>query len=217
MNDTDLATMVRESVTGVQLDVPVTDITRRGRVLRARRRIPLTAAAAAGVAGAALAVAALLPAGGHPAGGRVAGGHPVTAQLAAWTVTRQPGGVIDVTIRELKDPSGLQAALRADGVPASVAFGETNPACQHYPYVPPGPPNPDLTFSQQLQRATNGAFTFIRSANARGTKLPVGTFAVQPARLPSGAGLQLGVRLNPAGLDVHVGLVDAAPQCTGPA
>jgi hypothetical protein len=49
-----------------------------------------------------------------------------------------------------------------------------------------------------------------------GTRLPVGTFAVQPARLPSGAGLQLGVRLNPAGLDVHVGLVDATPNESNP-
>jgi len=210
MNDTDLATMVRESVTGVQLDVPVTDITRRSRMLRARRRIPLTAAAAAGVTGAALAVAALLP----------AGGHQVTARLAAWTVTRQPGGVIDVTLRELKDPSGLQAALRAAGVPASITFaGQANPACQKYPYVPPGSPGPDSSFSQHLEWATNGVFTFkvVRYQDIGGASVPLGTFAVQPARLPSGAGLQFAVGPQSGGFYFHLGLVDATPQCTGAA
>jgi hypothetical protein len=64
-------------------------------------------------AGAAVAVTALLPAS-HPASQRP------RVQLAAWTVVQQPGGIIHVTIRELRDPAGLQAALRADGVrPAS--------------------------------------------------------------------------------------------------
>ena len=55
-------------------------------------------------------------------------------QLAAWTVARQADGSIKVTIRELRDPAGLQQRLRADGVPASVTFsGQQNPACRGYP------------------------------------------------------------------------------------
>ena len=57
----------------------------------------------------------------------------MTAQLAAWTVTNQADGGIRVTIRELRDPAGLQRTLRADGVPASVTFlGHPNPACHRY-------------------------------------------------------------------------------------
>jgi hypothetical protein len=65
--------------------------------------------------------------------------------VAAWTVARQTNGSIQVTIRELRDPAGLQATLRdpaslqatlrADGVPASVTFsGQPNPACRGYPF-----------------------------------------------------------------------------------
>ncbi len=43
-------------------------------------------------------------------------------------------GTIAVTIRELRDPAGLQSRLRADGVPASVSFfGQQNPSCRPYP------------------------------------------------------------------------------------
>jgi hypothetical protein len=89
------------------------------------------AAGAAGVAvGLALVVAALVPGSGSPAG---------TARLTAWAVTRQADGDISVTIRQLKDPAGLQATLRADGVPASVTFaGQQDRACRPYPGGTPG-------------------------------------------------------------------------------
>jgi hypothetical protein len=75
---------------------------------------------------AALAITTLLPSNHQP-------GHPATAPLAAWTVATQAGGGIRVTIHELRNPAGLQRALRADGVPASVTFlGHLNPACQPY-------------------------------------------------------------------------------------
>jgi hypothetical protein len=60
--------------------------------------------ALAAVAGAAVAVTALLPAG-HPAR------HQPGAQLTAWTVVKQPGGDVAVTIRELYNPAGLQRKL----------------------------------------------------------------------------------------------------------
>jgi len=60
----------------------------------------------------------------------------VPATLAAWTVNTGPGGTVTVTIRALRDPAGLQARLRMDGIPASVTFfGKPNPAC-HAPTVP---------------------------------------------------------------------------------
>jgi hypothetical protein len=120
MNDDQLITAVAERFTSIHMDTPVEQIVSRGRAVRTRRRIPAVATALATAAGAAVAVTALLPAS-----------HPATAQLAAWTVTKQDNGKIYVTIRELKDPAGLQATLRADGVPASVSFtGQGDPACQ---------------------------------------------------------------------------------------
>ena len=115
MNDDELITTVRESFTGVHSVTPVEQIVDRSRRLRARRQIPRLTSALAVAAGGAAVVTALLPAS-----------HQVNsvgpAQLAAWTVQRDPGGTIKVTIRELRDAGGLQARLRADGVPANVVF-----------------------------------------------------------------------------------------------
>ena len=89
------------------------------------------AAALAVVAAAATAVTMLLP--GHQPS------RPVTARLAAWTVVKQADGTVYVTVRELRDPAGLQRTLRADGIPASVTFtGQPNPACRPYLHRLPG-------------------------------------------------------------------------------
>ncbi len=63
------------------------------------------------VAGAAAAMTTLAPASHQPA-----------VQLTAWTVVTQANGNVVVTIRELRNPGGLQHKLRADGIPASVIF-----------------------------------------------------------------------------------------------
>ena len=135
MNDSELSTAVRESVADIHSATPVAQIISRGRAVRARRRIPAVAGTLAVAAGTALAVAALLPSGhqglahsGHP------GSHAVGVRLAAWTVTRQANGDIDVTINQLKDPAGLQATLRADGLPVNVTFSGPmlSSSCQPY-------------------------------------------------------------------------------------
>jgi hypothetical protein len=71
-----------------------------------------TALAVTTLAGIALALTVVAA----PARSPVPGRPQDSAQLTAWTVTNEPGGVVDVTIRELKDPAGLQARLRADRV-----------------------------------------------------------------------------------------------------
>ena len=133
--------------------------------------------------------------------------HPAiapSAQLAAWTVARQADGSIKVTIRELRDPAGLQQRLRADGVPASVTFsGQQNPACQGYPG--------GGSQSQRRQLLSSVA------GPAGGSDVMV----IHPAALPSGAGLQINAlfRHDPGqhgSLEgFSVGLVQASPQCTG--
>lgn len=54
----------------------------------------------------------------------------IRVAAAAWTVAKQADGNIHVTIRQLRDPAGLQRTLRADGVPAIVTFAShRHPSC----------------------------------------------------------------------------------------
>jgi hypothetical protein len=214
MNDDDLMTMVKESFTGLHTATPVEQILRRGHTVRARRRLPVLTGALAAVAGAALAVTTLLPGGHQPAS------HPSsqpTAQLAAWTVTRQPDGTIRVTIRELRDPAELQHQLRADGVPASVTLaGQENPACRPYPA------------SRALQKKVLSIAFDITPLTHQGpppsTSPPqpnlVLVFHIDPAALPTGTGVQLATSYNlvspgVAHSAIRHGLVYASPRCTG--
>lgn len=189
MND-ELITAVREQRNKVHMNIPVEQIISRGRAVRTRRRIPGIAGALALAAVAAFAVTALLPASHQSA-------HGPGAQLAAWTVTKQADGTVYVTIRELRDPAGLQSKLRADGLPASVIFGnssnaETNP-CQSYGdgaelqkvftfLAPPGPPQGHST-----------------------------AMAIHPSALPGGAGVQIITSQSQVG--AH--LVTTSQGCTG--
>jgi hypothetical protein len=191
MNDNELLTAVRHSFDDLHSATPVERIVLRSQTMRARHRVPALAAAAvatAVVAGAvALAVTTLVP-GGHQVG------RPAGIQLAAWTVVKQPGGTIVITIRELRDPAGLQSRLRADGVPASVTFrGGVPRACQGY--------GADVSLINKV---------FTESHHGR---FPV--MVIHPAALPHGAGLQI----NPSGTrqisTVEIGLVRASSQCTG--
>ena len=195
MNDHELITILREQRDKVPMNTPVEQIISRGRVVRARRRVPAVAGALGAVAAVAFAVTAALPAS-HPASGP-------GAQLAAWTVVRQADGSIRVTIRELRDPAGLQHTLRADGVPASVTFtGQRNPACQGYP-----------------GGGSQGQRRHLLSSVAT----PAGgrnVMVIHPSALPSGAGLQIDALFQhypgPRGsFQVGVGLVQASRQCTG--
>jgi hypothetical protein len=128
MSDDDLLAAVRECLTtardrvaGEQMARPVGDIVARGRQRRLRHGLAATATAV--VIAAAVAAPALLP-----------GNGPGPARLAAWTVIAEPGGKLTVTIRELRDPAGLQRRLRADGVSATVRFaGQLPRGCLYYP------------------------------------------------------------------------------------
>ncbi len=102
---------------------PARDIITRAR--RRRVRHGVAAAAAAAVIAVVVALTLLPGSGGH---------GPSPVRLAAWNVATRPGGKLIVTIRELRDPAGLQRRLRADGVPATVRFTSQNPRlCLYYP------------------------------------------------------------------------------------
>jgi hypothetical protein len=192
MNDEELITLVREQRTAVPMTTPVEEIVSRGRSVRARRRLPALAGAVAAATSVA-AAAVLVP--GHQAAPQV--------QLAAWAVTRQADGDVTVTIRELRDPAGLEAALHADGVPAYVAFASPAPArCAVYPASP----------SRQQ------AMYQFRQGHGRAE------LVIDPSALPSGAGLFImDVPATPEngkyfvntinGRRLNIGVVSASPQC----
>jgi hypothetical protein len=200
MNDDELITAVKESVTGVHMDIPAEQIVSRSRAIRTRRRIPALAAALALAAGAALAVPTLLPSGHQPS-------HPARAQLAAWTVTKQADGDIRVTIHQLRDPAQLQRTLRADGVPVSVTFiGQPNPACQPYNFS--GSPSQHRHLLGSMVTALPG------HGNLR-------VLVIHPSAFPAGAGLAIAAGhpdQSPRGGGVELTIgppVKASPQCTG--
>jgi hypothetical protein len=186
----------RDSLTEVHMTTPLDTIVRHGRAGRRRRRLTGLAGAAVVAVGAVLAVTALLPAS-HP------GSRQPSVQLAAWTVTRQPGGIIQVTLRELRDPAGLQAALRAGGVPASVSFGNGQQTpCRPYP---------------------GGGFTTSANPALINSVFPPSgpgaAVSIRPSALPSGTGVLLAfLQRSQPGLPliaIEAAVVQASQQCTG--
>jgi len=205
MNDVDVLTAVKQSYAGVHLDVPLDVIVRRGRRLRARRRLPGLAGAAGAVAALALAVAALVSGGGSA---RAPGGSTGTQRLAAWTVVSQPGSSVKVTLQwpHIRDLAGLQDKLRGDGIPARVAHigylrSPLNvPGCHVFGDWSTGPGGISYTrwhkifYGPHTGPQSNYAFWVYRSAIPRGLGVLVDTY-----------------------YDGTFGLyvVKASPQCTG--
>jgi hypothetical protein len=109
----EVITMVREPLAGVCMTIPAGAVIARGRSIRRHRRQGLAAAGAGVAAAMALVIFAAFPG---------QGARPAAVRLAAWTVTTEPSGIVAVTIRNLRDPAGLQRALQAHGVPAIVRF-----------------------------------------------------------------------------------------------
>jgi len=200
---------------------------------RALRRPRFAASALIGLAtaGAATAIAlTLVPAG--------TGTAPVHARLAAWSVAKQPGGLVLITIRELRDPVGLWRMLRADGVRANVRFlpkyfepttsASAIPAGCRAPHLtdrasahlqgrimPPWIPMP---VTRPVRSHASG-----RSASSGFGKnwRPGVVLAVRPSAIPHGMGLYLeawaaspGTKSGPT-LSMQTGLVQASPRCTG--
>jgi hypothetical protein len=188
MNDHDLITAVRDSFTGVHSDTPVEQIVRRSRAVRARRGVPALTAAVAVVAAAWLAVTWLLP------------GHSATVQpgihLTAWTVVKHADGTVYVRINQLRDPGGLQRKLRAEGVPASVVFGN--------------PINVQLKPCQWYHGNVSGLLQKVVPSIAPGQPA---ILAIRPSALPAGAGVQIITMTNLSRIGVR--LVSTSQGCTG--
>jgi hypothetical protein len=136
MNDEQVLVAMRSSLTGtvealshVHLDQSPEVIMARARSRRLRRGLPGLAGGLAVVIGLALSLS-----GGHSDArgdsATASGGSPevtgIHVNLAAWSVNTSPTGLVNVTIRELKDPAGLSKTLADAGVPVVLTPG---PVC----------------------------------------------------------------------------------------
>jgi hypothetical protein len=175
---------------------------------RGNRRVAtgITACAASVALVLGLGLSGVLGSASHPPS------HPAHAQLAAWTVVKQADGTILVKIREFRDPAGLQAKLRADGIPASVEFNPANLEGKGAWAIVHFAGNPCQEYSGgegQAQNVVTG-----------GSPFTVGMF-VHPSAIPSGAGLQfvadsnIGYATPGSQGDLYEWLVQTSPQCTG--
>ncbi len=139
-------------------------------------------------------------------------GHGQQVQLADWTVARQADGNVRVTIRKLRDPAGLQRALRAAGIPANVTLA---PALGLYcrPFLH----GSGTVWRHGVEWNDDNVFS---SPPSRG----IGDHIIHPGHLPAGTGVRqtdgVGGYLWSHGQRVRTGelgygLVYASPRCTG--
>jgi hypothetical protein len=108
-------TSVKDSLTDVHMERTASAITARARTRRVRRAV-----SRAGAAGLAISAGVALTLG---SGGPATAGS-VHVNLDAWSVNTNSSGLVDVTVRALKDPALLRQTLVRAGVPAEVTFGE---------------------------------------------------------------------------------------------
>jgi len=103
---------VRDSVSGVRMTRPASEIFASASKRRSRRVL-----AAAGAACAAIGIALALAVPGSQA-------RPVHVHLAAWSVDTSPDGTVTFTLHNTSQPARLQHVLAQAGVPATVRRGE---------------------------------------------------------------------------------------------
>jgi hypothetical protein len=188
MNEHDVMCQVRESFSGLHMEVPVEKVFARSRVRRRRRLSGLTAAAAA-TAGAAAALA-LIPGGPAPARAANPPPGPGSAELTAFSVTSGPGDSTTLTMRKgaRLDASALRQALARHGIPALVTVGTF---CRSTPGSP-------ANSSQVLHASTlaDGSDVLVINGQAipAGTQLSVGYFPgrIHLALIKDGAHLSCG-------------------------
>lgn len=117
---------------------------------------------------------------GSPAGH---GGGQGGVSLAAWSVVKEPHGLLKVTIRQLRNPAGLERTLRADGVPANVRFVHHFFQPSNSNDVPKGCLPPHLS-SQVIAKVDEKLIPNVTVPEADAA-------IIRPSALPHGIGLYL--------------------------
>jgi hypothetical protein len=174
---------------------------------RSRRR-RFAVACLIGLAAAAVAAVFALDLTGSPAAPRQGG-----VTLAAWSVVKEPHGLLKMTIRQLRNPAGLERTLRADGVPANVRFIHRFFQPSNSNDVPKGCLPPHLS-SQAIAKVDEKLVPNMTVPEADAA-------IIRPSALPHGIGLYLKAwapnpgRHPAATLSMEINLVEATPHCTG--
>jgi len=180
---------------------------------RPRFAVPALVSVAVIVLAAIVALALTAGSPGHARPGQPV--NPPQTNLAAWSVIKDRHGLVQVTIRELRDPLGLWRMLRADRVPAYVRFLPHDFMASTSTH--------DLPKVCRAPRMSNEA-----NANLQGKIMPldlspVASVAItfRPAAIPPGIGVFLEAWAASPGtsngpyLSLQVDLVQVSPQCTG--
>jgi hypothetical protein len=183
---------------------------------RAAQRRRYARPALIGVAAAAVAAAVVLALVPRSPAARAHHGGQAGTTLAAWTVIKLRDGVLQVTIRELRDPAGLWSLLRADGVPANVQFLHHDfMATTSTHDLPKGCLNPRMSDEANAELQ-------VKIMPMDPSPLSGVAINIRPSAIPHGIGLYLKAwaaspgTQNGAGLTLQADLVQASPQCTGP-
>jgi hypothetical protein len=182
---------VRDSFSGLHMDMPVESVFARS---RARRRHQLSGLTAAGAATAGAAVAVTLTLGLPPSTGS---GHrpasPGPVRLAAFSVTSGPGHSTTLSLRQGQrlDAAALRRALARRGIPALVTVGTF---CR----TAGGVPGAQLKVVHPLGVAGGSDKTVIAETIPAGTRLSIGYFQhyVRMALIKDGAPLVCSGILN---------------------
>jgi hypothetical protein len=171
MDDSDLLDAVREDFSQVRMNTEAEAILTAGGSLRRRRHRRLAYGTGASALATVAAVAAI-------SGITLTSGPPATAhaELTAWTVQKEQNGTIDVTIHELRNLTGLQQKLNADGVRAEVVSTKRYPAA--------------CLDRAAMKKDMTSVITWSREEVAEYA------FMIHPAGIPSGSKLLLDVTRN---------------------
>ena len=207
----DVMCLVRESFSGLRMDLPVEDVLAAGRARRRRQRRRLSGlTAAAATAGAAVALTLTLggaaPARSGPSPTSPPSPGPV--KLAAFSVTDGPGHSTTLTLYKgaRLDPSALREDLARHGIPALVTVGTFCRSAS----------GASVSFGQVVQPSTLPDGTDVMVINGAamppGTRLSIGYFAghVRLLLIKDGAPLscsstfrQPAVHITPSGTPIR--------------
>jgi hypothetical protein len=198
MND-DLMTAVRAEFAQIRMTVAADTIMSRGRGMQRRRHSQIAASALAVAVGVGLGIPAL-----------TSEGSATGTALSAWTVTTQPGGAINVTIRELRALPALQAKLTEDGARVAVGIASTTAGAGLTSVTPStgcqvGPANPAPTPAAVIFHSAQTGYYF----TIQPTKIPAGDM-VRIAITTGGADGLPGAPVLPA---LFALLVHDSPGC----
>ena len=209
MNEHDVMCQVRESFSGLRMDMPVEAVFARSRVRRRRRLSVLTTAAAAATAAAATAMTLTLGGAAPARPGSPPPAAPGSVRLAAaFSVTSGPGKSTTLIVRKgaRLGPGALREDLARHGIPALVTVGTF---CRSRPEAPSG-------LGQVLSPSTlpDGSDMMVINGPAMppGTRLSIGYFPqrVRIALIEDGAPLSCGAasgqpaaRITPAGTPIR--------------